>query len=58
MKVRIISEKNSRDLEKAVNEYLERAKRSGNKVIDIKFSGTGTWAPDGIEHWSAMIIME
>ena len=58
MTVKIIDKESYWDLEKAVNEYLARAERMGNKVIDIKFSGTGSWSPYGINHWSAMIITE
>ena len=58
MRVKTIYEDNCWDLEKAVNNYLEDAKRRGDKVLDIKFPGAGIRAPYGTNYWSAMIIME
>lgn len=58
MKVEIICKDNYWDLEKAVNNFLIKAERLGNKVIDIKYSGEGNHPPYSISHWSAMIIME
>ena len=57
MKVKIICKNRYWDLEEAVNNFLIRECRSGNRVLDIKFSG-GTYSPYSTESWSAMIIME
>lgn len=54
MKVKIIEEKSRRELEESINKYLSRC--SSLEIIDIKYTGCGTYAPYGITYYSAMII--
>ena len=56
MKVKIIEEKRYWDLEKSINEYLSTCNCSN--VLEIKYSGCGTYAPYGITYYSAMIILK
>lgn len=56
MKVKIIEERDRRKLEDSINEYLSR--HSSLEIIDIKYTGCGTYAPYGITYYSAMIIFK
>ena len=56
MKVKIIEKETQYDLEASVNEYLSSYDCS--KIFDIKYTGCGSWAPYGIRHYSAMIILK
>ena len=54
MKVKIIDENHEKDLEKAVNEFLEN---SDDEIIDIKFQvSTSVFGSEQIYCFSAMII--
>ena len=55
MKVKIMEETILWELEDRVNEYLSNINCSD--VLDIKYSGSGCYAPHGTECYSAMIIL-
>ena len=56
MKVKIIEEKTRWDLEKSINEYL--LGYNCLNILDIKYTGCGSWAPYGTTYYSAMIILK
>ena len=53
MKVEIIEKSSAYDLEKAVNKFIE----GRSDVLDIKYSGCGSFPVYGCKYYSAMIIM-
>ena len=58
MKVNMICKNRYWDLEEAVNNFLRRANKIGEKIMDIKFSGEGNYSAYSTARCSVMIIME
>lgn len=56
MKIKIIEEQSRYDLETSVNKYL--SSQDSSKILDIKYTGCGSYAPYGITYYSAMIIFK
>lgn len=52
MKVKIIEERSNYDLEKEVNKFIENR----TDIIDIKYSGCGSYAGFDSRSYSALII--
>lgn len=56
MKVRILEKESKYDLEIELNRFLRDVDPAN--ILDIKYSGAGTYAPYGIKYYSAMVIMK
>ena len=56
MRVEILETQSYWDLETKLNKFIKDVGPAN--ILDIKYSGPGTYAPYGIKYYSAMVIMK
>lgn len=58
MRVKIFKDRRDGDLEKSINNWLEKYEDKYYKIIDIKYAGNGNISTYSVNEYSAMIIYE